>query len=153
MAQVIKKGLTALFGWVGLRALIGKAPRRSNRPGPGENLPVCSKYPNCVSSQASDAEHAIEPFAYSGPAEQAQAALKRALSNVERSRIVVERPGYISAVARSKVFGFVDDLDFLFDPEEPLIHVRSAARLGRRDFDVNRQRMERIRQLFQAEQR
>lgn len=41
--------------------------------------------------------------------------------------------------------GYVDDVEFRLDAEANLIHVRSAARLGRRDFGVNRARLEAIR--------
>jgi uncharacterized protein (DUF1499 family) len=44
----------------------------------------------------------------------------------------------------------VDDVDLLFDDKAKVIHFRSAARLGRRDFGVNRERMEEIRRRFQA---
>jgi uncharacterized protein (DUF1499 family) len=39
----------------------------------------------------------------------------------------------------------VDDVEFYFDGKAGLIHVRSASRLGRRDFGVNRARVEALR--------
>jgi len=41
--------------------------------------------------------------------------------------------------------GFVDDVEFLLDEKAGVIHVRSASRLGRSDFGVNRDRVETIR--------
>ncbi len=41
--------------------------------------------------------------------------------------------------------GYVDDVEFAFDPQAGVLHVRSASRLGRRDFDVNRERVEALR--------
>jgi uncharacterized protein (DUF1499 family) len=41
--------------------------------------------------------------------------------------------------------GFVDDVEFLLDEKARVIHVRSASRLGRKDFGVNRERIEAIR--------
>jgi len=46
--------------------------------------------------------------------------------------------------------GFVDDVEFLLDPAARTIHVRSASRLGRRDFGVNRERIESLRTGFAA---
>jgi uncharacterized protein (DUF1499 family) len=43
--------------------------------------------------------------------------------------------------------GFVDDVEFYF-PDEPIIHVKSASRIGYSDFGVNRERVEKIRELF-----
>jgi len=40
---------------------------------------------------------------------------------------------------------FVDDAQFLLDPAERVIHVRSKSRLGRDDHGVNRQRIEALR--------
>jgi len=44
----------------------------------------------------------------------------------------------------------VDDVDFRFDDEARQIHFRSASRLGRRDFGVNRERMEEMRRRYLA---
>ncbi|MER2506834.1 MAG: DUF1499 domain-containing protein, partial [Azonexus sp.] len=45
---------------------------------------------------------------------------------------------------------FVDDVEFWFDPVTGTIQVRSASRIGRKDFGVNRQRVERLRARLAA---
>jgi len=45
----------------------------------------------------------------------------------------------------SKGLGFVDDAEFALDGAARVIHAKSAARLGIRDFSVNRDRVEAIR--------
>ena len=55
-------------------------------------------------------------------------------------------------MCRSRIFRFADDVDFRFDDEARLIHFRSASRLGRKDFGVNRERMEGIRRAYEAAQ-
>ena len=40
--------------------------------------------------------------------------------------------------------------EFWFDPRAGLIHVRSASRMGRNDFGVNRARVEAIRARLEA---
>jgi uncharacterized protein (DUF1499 family) len=45
---------------------------------------------------------------------------------------------------------YVDDVEFFYDDKAGVIHVRSASRLGRRDFGVNRKRIEELRSLIQA---
>ena len=47
------------------------------------------------------------------------------------------------------VFGFPDDVEFLFDDEKKVIHFRAAARLGYFDMVVNRKRMEKISMQFE----
>lgn len=114
-------------------------------------LAPCKRTPNCVSSQAdrSDAEHYIAPIPFKGTTAAAMAAAKRAIESMPRSSIVREERGYIYAEFRSKLLGFVDDVELLFDEKAGVFHVRSASRLGRRDFGVNRKRVETLRSLFQ----
>ena len=57
---------------------------------------------------------------------------------------------YLHAEARSFLFRFVDDVEFLVDPQQKLIHFRSASRVGYSDLGVNRARMEQFRKLFAA---
>ncbi len=103
--------------------------------------------PNCVSSQADagDREHYIEPLRFNGPPASAWAALKAALRAMERVHVVVDERGYLYAEFTSRLMGYVDDVEFLMDEKAGAIHVRSASRLGRRDFGVNRKRVESIR--------
>lgn len=113
-------------------------------------LAACPGSPNCVSSQAdrADAGHFIEPLAFRGSSDAAWAALTEIVRTAERARIVSEQPGYLRAEFTSRVMGFVDDVEFLLDSSARLIHVRSASRLGRSDFGVNRERIEALRARF-----
>jgi uncharacterized protein (DUF1499 family) len=103
--------------------------------------------PNCVSSQAdpSDAEHYIAPIPYKGGAAQAMAAVRKALEGMEGASIIGQEPNYLYAEFRTRLMRFVDDVEFVYDEKAGLIHVRSASRLGRRDFGVNRARVEALR--------
>ena len=51
---------------------------------------------------------------------------------------------------RTRLMRYVDDLELWHDERAGLVHVRSASRLGRRDFGVNRKRVEALRTLIQA---
>jgi uncharacterized protein (DUF1499 family) len=107
--------------------------------------------PNCVSSQAepSDAEHYIAPIAFRGTAAEAMAAARGAVGSMERATVVREAPGYLYAEFRSRLLGYVDDVELAFDEKAGVLHVRSASRLGRRDFGVNRRRVEALRAKLQ----
>jgi uncharacterized protein (DUF1499 family) len=115
-------------------------------------LAACPSSPNCVSTQADDVLHRIEPLEYTGSREAAQAQILEILSGMERIEIVVDTPDYLHAEARSRIFGFVDDVEFYFDDANKQIHFRSAARLGHKDQGVNRQRMENIAAAFKEQQ-
>lgn len=107
--------------------------------------------PNCVSSQAdpSDAQHYIAPIPFKGSAADAMAAARRAVQSMERTTMVAEAPNYLYAECRSRLLGYVDDLELYFDEHAGVFHVRSASRLGRRDFGVNRKRVEALRERME----
>lgn len=111
-------------------------------------LAPCRRTPNCVSSQAdaADREHYIAPIAFKGSALE----LRKAVESMPRSTVVKEEGNYLYAEFRSRLLGYVDDVELLYDDKAGLIHVRSASRLGRRDFGVNRKRVEALRALIQA---
>jgi uncharacterized protein (DUF1499 family) len=116
-----------------------------------KQLPACPDSPNCVSSQAQDAGHYIEPFKITGDPEKAWAALKNAILGKGRMVITRETPDSIDAEATSLVFRFVDDINAILDADARLIHIRSASRTGYSDFGVNRRRVEALRiQLQEA---
>jgi uncharacterized protein (DUF1499 family) len=103
--------------------------------------------PNCVSSQAdpADAEHYIAPIPFKGDTLAAMAAIRKAVEGMTGSTIIRHEGNYLYAEYRTKLMRFVDDVEFTYDEKAGLIHVRSASRLGRRDFGVNRARVESLR--------
>ena len=125
-----------------LSACSGSTPDNLGIQGGG--LAPCPDSPNCVNSQASDAQHAIEPLALQGSAEQTQARLKALISDEPRALLVEEAPGYLRAEYSSALMRFTDDVEFMIGTNA--VQVRSASRLGYADFDVNRERIEQLRQ-------
>ena len=110
-------------------------------------LASCGRRLNCVSSQAdpADAQRYVAPLPFKGSAAEAIATARRAVESIPRARVVRAEGDYLHAEFRSKLMGYVDDVEFTFDAAAGLLHVRSASRLGRRDFDVNRERVEALR--------
>ena len=106
--------------------------------------------PNAVSSQATGGYHRIDPLRYKGTAEPAMAALKSIVESAPRTSIVEERADYLYAEFTSMLIGYVDDVEFYFPPDERVIHMRSASRLGYSDLGVNRKRIEDIRAKLAA---
>lgn len=115
-----------------------------------------SRTPNSVSSQASlwrDGEYAstyalIEPLPVRGDAASAISRLRILLADWPGARIVEERPDYLRVEFTTRWLHFVDDTEFWYDPAHERIQVRSASRLGRKDFGVNRERIEAIRRRW-----
>lgn len=109
-------------------------------------LSPCPSSPNCVSSQAADDRHRIDPLAFTGDPDAAFSRLKRVLAARGDTTIIEETPGYLRVELRTTFF--VDDGEFLLDRERRAIQVRSASRLGYSDLGKNRSRMEEIRRAF-----
>ncbi len=108
----------------------------------------CSWKPNCVNSTAdakSDAGHYIDPLKVDGSPAKVWAALGGVVKAAPRATIVSETATYLRVEFSSRLMGFSDDVEFALDAGAKLIHVRSASRLGVRDFGVNRARVEDIR--------
>ncbi|MEO8384484.1 MAG: DUF1499 domain-containing protein [Betaproteobacteria bacterium] len=108
---------------------------------------ACGWKPNCVSSTAerSDQQHYIAPFSYASSGVDAWNKLLALIKGMPRTTVVTANGNYISVEFKSAGMGFVDDIEFALDEKAGVIHVRSASRLGIRDFDVNRKRVESIR--------
>lgn len=112
---------------------------------------------NSVSSQAKLYEdHPMVSYAnmaplpslgLDGPA--AMSKLVQVLTAIPNVRITQQQPDYVRAEAATPWLGFVDDMEFWFNPSTQVIELRSASRLGREDFGVNRKRMEMIRKAWE----
>lgn len=113
-------------------------------------LAACPNSPNCVSTQADDAGHRMEPIPFTGTADAALQRIKILVAKMPRTKIVTVADNYLHVEFRSAFFRFVDDVEFLIDRQEQLIHFRSASRVGYSDFGVNRERLEQIRNAFQG---
>ncbi|HEY9769619.1 MAG TPA: DUF1499 domain-containing protein [Coleofasciculaceae cyanobacterium] len=103
-------------------------------------LTACPDTPNCVSSQSNDAQSQIEPLPIVSMAE-----IKKVLQNMERVTIIEETDKYLYAEFKSRLMGYVDDVEFYLDSDVNVVQVRSASRLGKSDLGVNRKRVEEIR--------
>lgn len=117
------------------------AGKRPNNLGVKDGkLAACPGSPNCVNSQSDDAQSKIEPLPAVSIAE-----IKRVVEGMERTTIIESTDNYLYAEFKSKLMGFVDDVEFYLDSGANVVHVRSASRLGQSDLGVNRQRIEAIR--------
>jgi len=113
-------------------------------------LTPCPDSPNCVSSQSENLSHFIKPLFYKGSMVGARQRLLRVVGSMKRTRVIKETEEYIHVTFTSRWFRFVDDVEFCFAEEAPVIHVRSASRVGYSDLGVNRSRIEKIRRAFES---
>lgn len=110
-------------------------------------LSPCPASPNCVCS-TDDGTHYIEPLRFDGPPDQAWQALLQLLSTDKNINIVSSNDRHIRAEATTRMFRFTDDIEFLLDRKDGVIHLRSASRVGYYDLGKNRRRLEQLRRAF-----
>lgn len=138
--EILKNAIDALTV-----PLTGAQPLADEKPSlDGGRLRPCPWTPNCVCSEDAGPLHHVEPLAFSGPAERAWALLKEVIAR-EGGAVQDEQPGYIWSTFPIPVFGYIDDVEFRLAADEGVIHVRSSARLGFYDLNVNRTRVEQLR--------
>jgi uncharacterized protein (DUF1499 family) len=111
-------------------------------------LAPCPNSPNCVSSDATDDDHQIAPYRLKAAPQSAWSSLQEVLVSQPRTEIVTRTDDYLHARATSRIFRFVDDMEFHLRPD--VIAVRSASRVGYSDLGANRERVERIRERLQT---
>ena len=111
-------------------------------------LCACPDSPNCISSQTTDKKRYTEPLHYQDILAEARGRLVSVIDSMARMRIVTIKEDYIHAEYTSRLFRFVDDVEFYFDHDSRTIHLRSASRTGYSDLGANRKRVEIIRKKF-----
>ncbi|HYF63085.1 MAG TPA: DUF1499 domain-containing protein [Herpetosiphonaceae bacterium] len=148
-------GVAGLGGMnlIGLAIAARRARRPANLGAADGRLAACPDTPNCAASQSGDAKQRMDPIPYSTSTAEARRRLLEIIRSSPRTEIVAETPTYLGAVYRSKLFGFPDDVEFLFDEERRVIDFRSASRVGGGDLGVNRARMLAISRAFAAAER
>lgn len=113
------------------------------------SLSPCPRWPNCVSSEGVAGRHFIEPYILSVDSKRAWQELKAVIEELPRTSIKTINDQYLHAESKSRLLGFVDDVEFLLLSEENWIAIRSASRTGLNDLGVNRRRLEIIRKILQ----
>ncbi len=141
---VLLVGAVAAFVVMGIQSRGGSAPGLSKN-----GLALCGSRPNCVSSLAPPTSaHYVAGYNLDAGQEDAVWTRLTEIIKADGGMLVQNSPPYLSATFSSKIFGFVDDFECLLDSDAGVIHVRSGARVGYSDRQVNRRRVERIRLLL-----
>lgn len=111
-----------------------------------------SKTSNSVSSQADlwpehpqQAYARIAPLAAAGDAAATMAKIKRVVESTAGAKVVSAQGDYLRAEYTTPLMKYTDDVEFWFDAKAGVVQVRSASRLGAKDFGANRSRVEALR--------
>ncbi len=128
-------------------------PRKEKKVGLiNGNLYPCPNRHYCVSSQSDKDNEVnyIDPIKYDSSMEEAKKKISNIVNNCKGTKLLNEQEKYLHYQFTTALFRFKDDVEFLFDDAEKVIHIRSQSRLGGYDYNTNRKRMEKIRNLFHS---
>ncbi|MDX1999143.1 MAG: DUF1499 domain-containing protein [Thermoanaerobaculia bacterium] len=134
VALVLVASLALIVRFVTLAKISQDRAGRSLSPDLGASpLAACPNQPGCARREVAGSE-------LDGALESLRANLERA----PRTRIVRVSPTYLRAEVRSRLFGFVDDVEARLDPVSGQLELRSASRVGKSDLGVNGARLDRL---------
>ena len=152
LQRVFLMGLISIGGLYVI-SLSGRAP--TNIGVTDGKLADCPDSPNCVSTQAADAEHKMEPIAIAATNDATSSSIEKIKATIAkhfpRAKLVSEAEDYLYYQFTSLIFRFVDDVEFLVDHDKQQIDFRSASRVGHSDMGKNRKRMQEISDLLSVE--
>lgn len=86
----------------------------------------------------------MDPIPFELDLEEVRKVIKSVVEGLPNTHLEKESTHYLHYTFKSKIFGFTDDVEFLIDGEQKLIHFRSASRSGYSDLGVNKKRMTEI---------
>jgi len=113
-----------------------------------DQLTECPNKPNCISSQSQSDYAKINPLDMKDNLENTKNNIIKIMQQLPKTKLIKNEGHYLHFTAKSKLIGFTDDVEFLIDEQNKIIHFKSASRLGYRDFGVNRERLEKIRSMW-----
>ena len=116
----------------------------------GGTLRACPNSPNSVSSLAESEDQRVSPLPMMGDRDKSVEMLTQVIENMPRASVITVAGPYLHAEFQTRLLRFVDDVEFLIDPDAKVIHIRSASRSGHSDLGVNRQRVEVLRREIQS---
>jgi len=142
--------LAALAAAAVVVSLSARARMSAGYDGPLERFAPCPDSRNCVSTDATDPSHALSSFDLAVAPGEAWGLVIAEVSAMEGVDEIAASADYLHATFRSRLFGFVDDLEVELRGAERVLAVRSASRIGRSDLGVNRRRVEALRAALVA---
>ncbi|MFQ3228877.1 DUF1499 domain-containing protein [Reinekea sp.] len=113
-------------------------------------LSAIDKKPNNVSSQTDVPEKHVAPLAMKSTATATMQALVAASAQYGNASIIEQTDHYLYVVFTTALMKYRDDVEFYIDEANKEVHFRSASRAGYSDMGLNRERYNKIAELYQA---
>jgi uncharacterized protein (DUF1499 family) len=133
---------------------LGRISQEQTSPGLiAGKLSPCPDKPNCLCSEFEDNggqyRHHTQPLSIAVDTDSEEALLQAAevIRNMG-GEVLQQDDLYLASTFTSKLFRYVDDLELRLDPENRLLHLRSASRVGHGDMGANAARIKEFKQRY-----
>lgn len=104
--------------------------------------------PNAVSSQTDDKDKKVEVLEFKENLEDSKEHVIMAIKTYGNAKIIKNENNYIYAVFTTGKMKYHADVEFYFDESEKLIQFRSASRIGYSDMGLNRERYNKLIEVY-----
>lgn len=132
-----------IAGLIGFVVMAAKS--RSGESGLStDRLDPCPSSPNCVTSlPGAKPDQSVAPFNVAD-----WESIPEAITETG-GKISSQADNFINATYRSRLFGFIDDVQF--SRQDGAVHVRSSSRAGHSDMGANKKRVDALRASLKAQ--
>ena len=113
-------------------------------------LAEISSKPNNVSSQTDDENKKVATMPFKNNQSETMVAIKKAVEQFGGGKIEKESDDYLYIIFTTSLMKYHDDVEFWLDAKNGVVHFRSASRAGHSDMGLNRQRWEKLNELYGA---
>ncbi|MEX1670451.1 DUF1499 domain-containing protein [Zhongshania guokunii] len=114
-------------------------------------LAAISSKPNNVSSQVDDPAKKVAPLPFKDSQASTLRALKTAVASYGGGSIVEESDDYLYVVFTTSLMRYRDDVEFWLDTKNQQVHFRSSSRAGYSDLGLNRERYNKLAELYREQ--
>jgi uncharacterized protein (DUF1499 family) len=104
--------------------------------------------PNAVSSQTDEKDKKVEALEFRENLNTSKGKVISAIESYGDAKIIKNENNYIYAVFTTGKMKYHDDVEFYFDENEKRIHFRSASRIGYSDMGLNRERYNKLKEVY-----
>lgn len=112
-------------------------------------ISLCPASPNCVCTLENEtAKKRMPTLRYVGEIQTARQRMKDLVLALGNAKLQEEAENYLHFTFKTRLGGFIDDVEFEFAEREKVIHFRSASRVGYSDMGANKRRMRKISRLW-----
>ena len=117
----------------------------------GKLVPLGAE-PNCVSTQTEIAAKKVDPLPMKDSLEKTIDAIRAAINSYANGTVTIEleSANYVYAQFKTPTMKWVDDVEFWVDETVKIVHFRSSSRAGYSDKGLNRQRYNKLAEIYKA---